>query len=73
MIYENIDIALCNEKRKVEFIDAHVKVLTRLKFSDHHPIIINTDNNQNHGAPILFKFESAWILVGSYQDMINAA
>lgn len=40
-IYERLDGALRNDEWRVLFPDAQVRVLPRMEFSDHHPIIIS--------------------------------
>lgn len=38
-----------------------VKVLTRVSFSDHHPIMIALSNNFHADGGKQFRFESAWV------------
>lgn len=40
-IYERLGGALRNDEWRVLFPDAQVRVLPRMEFSDHHPIIIS--------------------------------
>lgn len=42
-IYEKLDRVLCNEEWHMDFSESHEKVLTRVAFSDHHPILIMSD------------------------------
>jgi hypothetical protein len=69
-IYERLDRALCNEKWRINFPDGSVKVLTRVAFSDHHPILITPMDATYVRAPRQFKFESAWLLDVSYPEML---
>lgn len=39
-IYEKLDCALGNEEWRFRFPDAQVKVLARVEFLDHHPLLI---------------------------------
>ncbi|XP_058725815.1 uncharacterized protein LOC131597117 [Vicia villosa] len=70
-IYEKLDRALCNEDCRMKFPDAHVKVLTRVNFSNHHPLLVMLDSQHNYGGQRQFMFESDWLLNGTYHDMIR--
>lgn len=70
-IFERLDRALCNDCWRLEFPNAFVRVLTRLDFSDHHPILICPDGIPHSRVPRQFKFESAWLLENSYIDMLG--
>jgi hypothetical protein len=70
-IYERLDRALCNDMWRLRFPDGYVRVLPRLDFSDHHPILICPVDNYHVIAPKLFRFESAWLLDKSYDTMIK--
>ncbi|XP_058762472.1 uncharacterized protein LOC131635855 [Vicia villosa] len=72
-IYERLDRFLCNEDWKVEFPDAHAKVLTRVEFSDHHPILINLNPQNGIRPPRVFRFESAWLANKEYTEMLWTA
>ncbi|KAK2451297.1 hypothetical protein QL285_010365 [Trifolium repens] len=72
-IYERLDRALSNEKWRVSFPDCCVKVLARVDFSDHHPLLIIPRNAPHPIAPRQFRFESAWLLESSYNEMIVAS
>ncbi|XP_058726904.1 uncharacterized protein LOC131598305 [Vicia villosa] len=37
-VYERLDRVLCNEDWRILFPNAHVKVLMRIEFYNHHPI-----------------------------------
>ncbi|MCH98674.1 DUF4283 domain protein [Trifolium medium] len=60
-IYEKLDRALCNEKWRLSFPDGYVKILARVEFSDHHPILISPKDAPYIKAPRQFRFESACI------------
>ncbi|MCH86446.1 hypothetical protein A2U01_0007303, partial [Trifolium medium] len=70
-IYERLDRALSNDKWRIQFPDGFVKVLPRVDFSDHHPLLIETIGTKNNAAPKQFRFESAWLLDESYQDVLK--
>lgn len=71
IIYEKFDRALCNEAWRMKFLEAYVKVLTRVDFSDYHLILITPENSKHNEAPKQFRFQSAWMLEECYQDMIT--
>ncbi|XP_058784025.1 uncharacterized protein LOC131658784 [Vicia villosa] len=58
-IFERLDRALSNEEWKLKFANCQVRVLTRVEFSDHHPIMITLNNNSFERCPKTFHFESA--------------
>jgi hypothetical protein len=70
-IFERLDRALCNAQWRLEFPEGFVKVLTRLEFSDHHPILISPREAPHPVAPRQFKFESAWLVDSKYQEMLK--
>jgi hypothetical protein len=70
-IYERLDRALCNSQWRVMFPDGFVKVLTRLDYSDHHPILISPKEAPHLVAHKIFRFESAWMTDGKYTDMLH--
>ncbi|WJX64016.1 hypothetical protein P8452_48843 [Trifolium repens] len=70
-IFERLDRALCNTRWRLDFPDGFVKVLPRLDFSDHHPILISPREAPHPVAPRQFKFESAWLGEANYQDMLK--
>lgn len=53
------------------FPDAQIKVLARVKFSYHHPILIILVMRVINKAPRPFKFESSWLVDDSYYDMLK--
>jgi hypothetical protein len=72
-IYERLDRALCNDKWSLSFPNGFVKVLPRVEFSDHHPILISPKEAPHLVAPKQFRFESAWLLEKTYKDMMEAS
>lgn len=69
-IYEKLDRILSSEERMVEFPDAQAKVLTRVDFSDHHPLL-TTKVGVQQKVPRAFKFESAWMTNTDYAVMLS--
>ncbi|XP_058782140.1 uncharacterized protein LOC131656434 [Vicia villosa] len=69
-IYEKLDRAMSKDEWRLMFPDAYVKVLLRVEFSDHHPILINLKDEEfvYQGKP--FRFENAWLTNESYNDML---
>ncbi|PNX92648.1 hypothetical protein L195_g015788 [Trifolium pratense] len=72
-IFERLDRALCNEKWRLVFPDGVVRVLARLDFSDHHPILITPKNVPHPVASRQFRFESAWLMDNTYNDMLASS
>ncbi|XP_058753528.1 uncharacterized protein LOC131626710 [Vicia villosa] len=70
-IYERLDRSIGNEEWRLMFTDAQVKVLTRVDFSDHHPIMIALAGNNYERIPKLFRFESAWVVENNYVDRLK--
>lgn len=57
-IYERHDHDLNNDHLRLQFLDARVKFLTRLDFSDHHPLLVSLKDITFRTYPKHFKFES---------------
>jgi hypothetical protein len=70
-IFERLDRALSNDSRWLEFPDGVVRVLPRLDFSDHHPLLICPMEVPHQTTNKQFHFESAWFLDNSYYDMLK--
>ncbi|WJX55720.1 hypothetical protein P8452_41455 [Trifolium repens] len=70
-IYERLDRALSNDKWRIHFPEGFVKVLPRIEFSDHHPILIEPLGKQHIVAPRQFRFESAWLLEDSFHETLR--
>jgi hypothetical protein len=70
-IYERLDRALSNDLWRLAFPDGYVKVLPRLDFSDHHPLLICPFDGSHATAPKQFRFESAWLIDDSYYRMLE--
>ncbi|XP_045810455.1 uncharacterized protein LOC123904892 [Trifolium pratense] len=71
-IFERLDRAFSNDEWRLGFPNAVVKVLPRVNFSDHHPLLIALYGFDHVHRPRYFKFESAWLLEESYMGMLEA-
>lgn len=69
--YQRLDRALCNDSWRITFPDAFVKVLPRVKFSDHHPILISPFGTTRRQGVRPFRFESAWMTHPSFVEDLN--
>jgi hypothetical protein len=70
-IYERLDRALSNDLWRLEFPDGYIKVLPRLDFSDHHPLLICPFDGSHLTTTKLFRFESAWLMDDSFHSMLE--
>ncbi|XP_058733915.1 uncharacterized protein LOC131605592 [Vicia villosa] len=70
-IYEKLDRAIVNDDWKLQFPDSYEKVLTRVEFSDHHPIQIELHEENHQYSKKPFCFENAWLLNDSYPSMLH--
>lgn len=69
-IFERLDRALCNNEWRFRFPNAVVRVLPRVTFSDHHPLLIFPHGMAAGPALPKFRFENAWVLHPSYHEII---
>jgi hypothetical protein len=72
-IFERLDRALCNDEWRLMFPNAVVKVLPRIQFSDHHPIMVHLGGIQQIFGNRKFRFERAWTLHSTYKDVVHQA
>ncbi|XP_058727203.1 uncharacterized protein LOC131598639 [Vicia villosa] len=70
-IYEKFDCVLSNDRWICSYLNAYVKVLARVEFSDHHSILIVPTIIVNARKEKPFRFENAWLLKETYHDMIK--
>lgn len=68
---EKLDRAMCNDAWRMELPYAQVKVLTRVEFFDHHPIMIMLAPGDHNRVARKFKLESVWLMDDTYQDMLK--
>jgi exonuclease III len=67
-IYERLDRALCNDAWRISFPNVIVKVLPRVDFSDHHPILIQLGGVQVPCSEKIFRFKCAWTLHPQFDE-----
>lgn len=53
------------------FPDAYIKVLMRVDFFDHHPILINFREDHYDWFDKPFRLENAWLSNDSYSNMLK--
>ncbi|XP_058759648.1 uncharacterized protein LOC131632954 [Vicia villosa] len=70
-IYEKLDRAISNDDWRILFHDAFVRVLMRVEFSDHHPILINLSETRYGSVTKCFRFENAWLMNDSYENLLR--
>lgn len=70
-IYERLDRGICNDKWNLLCPDGYVRVLPRLAFSDHHPLLINSYGNSANIHKSCFGFEGAWLTEKDYPRMLD--
>lgn len=70
-IYEKLDRALMHDEWNMLFLEAFVKVLVRIEFSDHHPFLINLHEDKVLYKNRLFRFENVWLLNDTYETMLK--
>ena len=69
--FRRLDRGVCNEAWRVMFPDAVVRVLPRLDFSDHHPILIQPAGLLSNYRVKPFRFERVWLTHPSYNETIS--
>jgi exonuclease III len=70
-IFERLDRALCNDDWRLNYPEAIVRVLPRIDFSDHHPIILYLHGMHNAHRAYKFRFERAWVMHPNYKYTIQ--
>lgn len=53
--------------------DAFVRVLSRIDFLDHHPMLIRMNGNVTLRDKSCFRFENAWLAEKDYKKMLEAS
>lgn len=56
-IYEKLDGIFCNAYRRNLYLEAQLKVLYRLDYSNHHYVLITLMDKDLRQIPKSFKFE----------------
>lgn len=71
-IYERLDRGLSNDQWRIQFLNAQVKVLTQLDFSDHHPLLVALTENNTRQFPYHFKLENYHAVVqAGWKDYLS--
>ncbi|XP_058762592.1 uncharacterized protein LOC131635973 [Vicia villosa] len=70
-VYERLDRAICNEEWRLLFEEAQTRVLTRVEFSDHHPIMTSFRSCNHDRAAKPFRFEISWMIENKYIDRLK--
>jgi hypothetical protein len=70
-IFERLDRALSNDEWRIMFPEAIVKVLPRIDFSDHHPILIMLQGIHHTKHKNKFRFEKAWMYHAKYKELVK--
>lgn len=68
--FRRLDRVLCNDNWRFSFSNAFVKVLPRVDFSDHHPILVNPYGASTVFRAKPFRFERAWQTHPDFNDVI---
>lgn len=69
-IFERLDLALSNSEWRIRFSQAVVKVLPRVGFSDHHPLLVMPSGVSVRPREPKFRFENSWTTHPTYHDMV---
>lgn len=72
-IFKRLDRALSNANWRLRFHEAYVnvRVLARVSYSDHHPILIVTRGDQNNVRRRNFRFENLWLTESTYLEQVK--
>ncbi|PNY01900.1 hypothetical protein L195_g025203 [Trifolium pratense] len=70
-VFKKLDRILCNVDWRLKYQEGFVKVLPRVQ-SDHHPIIVllQGENNTNKNRP--FRFEAAWTSHADFNNFLHS-
>ncbi|KAF7811991.1 ribonuclease H [Senna tora] len=69
-LYKKLDRVLCSANWRTNFSDASVKLLTKIH-SDHHPILVDTEDNSTNPAKRPFRFESCWMQHADFKHLLK--
>lgn len=72
-LYEKLDRIFSNASWSILYPEAHVKVLHRIEFSNHHPVLLTLVDKDFCKIPKYFKFECAWLVEDNFEHMLNVA
>ncbi|KAF7842178.1 ribonuclease H [Senna tora] len=69
-LFKRLDRVLCSAEWRTLFSDASAKCLTRIH-SDHHPILLNTVEDETTPKNRPFRFEACWFQHKGFKDFIK--
>ncbi|KAF7844993.1 ribonuclease H [Senna tora] len=69
-LYKRLDRVLCSPDWRTRFVDASTKSLIRLS-SDHHPILLITEEQENNPQNRPFRFEACWLQYKDFNKFIK--
>lgn len=72
-VFERLDMDISNDIWRLQFPDAFLRVLNRINYSEHHPILVSLYEDQQKSMAKEFKFECSWIMENSFKSMMLAA
>ncbi|KAF7815483.1 ribonuclease H [Senna tora] len=59
-LYKRLDRVLCSASWRTTFVDASTKSITKIH-SDHHPILVTSEDGNNNPGNRPFRFEECWM------------
>lgn len=68
-IYEKLDRVFYNDDWRNLYLEAHVKVLHKLDYVDHHLVLITPIYKELRQVGKYFKFECAWLIGDNFEEM----
>lgn len=70
-VFEHLDRALCNDSVRINYPEGFVKVLPRVYFSDHHPLMIYPCGQPYARSDTQFCFEKVWLTHPTYFNVVQ--
>lgn len=68
-IFTRLDRALCNDHWRSMYPNAIVKVLSKVQFLDHYPLLISCQTNLGNVVPRPFRVKCAWLTHSNYKEV----
>ncbi|XP_028807543.1 uncharacterized protein LOC114762247 [Neltuma alba] len=69
--FERLDRGMCNVNWRCSFLNAMIKVLTRIGCSDHNPLLLCLGERNKPSGERPFRFEAAWLLHNNFEEMLQ--
>ncbi|KAI9090781.1 hypothetical protein K1719_028634 [Acacia pycnantha] len=69
-VYKRLDRCLCNVEWHEQFVNAVIKVLPRL-CSDHHPLLVQLNGQNQVYRARNFRYEAMWQMHGNFVEVVN--